>query len=182
MRHKLVLIAGIAMTYLQGYRARSWIEYSLLKKCVYLTIRSTMDGLKPLSLSDTSCSSLSTSSSYSCSQVPIGNWSATSPIRLQRFLRNWLRHYNGDLHGKYTFTGNVFAGLMLTATGISSSLTSSYKGLALCLFNYSTSGSSFPVRLCGCLSLVHLEVCSISLVLGVVPTSSQILPNSTLPP
>ena len=32
------LIPDIAMTYLQGYRARSWIEYSLLKKCVGFTI------------------------------------------------------------------------------------------------------------------------------------------------
>lgn len=38
---------------------------------------------------------------------------------------------------------------------------SSCKGLALCLFNCSTSGSSFPVQLCDCLSLVRLEVRSL---------------------
>lgn len=27
------------MTYLQGFRARSWIEFSLLKKCVSLIVR-----------------------------------------------------------------------------------------------------------------------------------------------
>ena len=36
--YKLVLTTGIALTYLQGYRARSWIEYSLLKKCVNFTV------------------------------------------------------------------------------------------------------------------------------------------------
>lgn len=30
------------MTYLQGYRSRSWIEYSLLKKCVGFTMKLTM--------------------------------------------------------------------------------------------------------------------------------------------
>ena len=35
---KLVLTTGIAMTYLQGYRARSWIEYSLLKKYVNFAV------------------------------------------------------------------------------------------------------------------------------------------------
>ena len=33
-----VLIADVALTYLQGYRARSWIEYSLMKKCVNFKI------------------------------------------------------------------------------------------------------------------------------------------------
>lgn len=37
---KLILTADIAITYLQGYRARSWIEYSLLKKCVDFTMES----------------------------------------------------------------------------------------------------------------------------------------------
>lgn len=27
---------AIALTYVQGYRARSWVEYSLLKKYVHL--------------------------------------------------------------------------------------------------------------------------------------------------
>jgi hypothetical protein len=39
----LVLIADIAMTYLQGYRARSWIEYSLLKKYVDSTMGLAMN-------------------------------------------------------------------------------------------------------------------------------------------
>ena len=96
----LVLITDIALTYLQGYRARSWIEYSLLKKCVdsITILQQTIS--QTFHLSDTSCSSSSTSSSYSCSRVPIGSWSATSPIRQRKFLRSWLRHCNGDQHGK----------------------------------------------------------------------------------
>ena len=35
------LTVNAAMTYIQGYRARSWIEYSLLKKCVDFTTRLT---------------------------------------------------------------------------------------------------------------------------------------------
>ena len=31
------------MTYLQGYRARSWIEYSLLKKCVNPAVGPTLN-------------------------------------------------------------------------------------------------------------------------------------------
>jgi hypothetical protein len=116
--------------------------------------------LKLYTFSDISYSSSSTSSSYSCSQVPIGNWSGTSPTRQQKFLRNWPRHYNEDLRGKCSFTVNAFVRLMQAVTGISSFPTSSYKGLVLCPFSCSTSESLSPVRLCGCLSLVHLEVCS----------------------
>ena len=153
----------IAMTYLQGYRARSWIEYSLLKKCVNLTMGPQRKSLKLSTFSDTSCSSSSTSSSYSCSQAPICSWFATSPIHQRKFPRNWLRHYNGDRRGKYIFTGSVFAELIQNVVGISSFPTSSFKGLALCLFSYSTSESPFLVRLCDCLSLVRLEVCSLTL-------------------
>jgi len=41
--HELILTADIAMTYLQGYRARSWIEYSLLKKYVNFTTGPNMN-------------------------------------------------------------------------------------------------------------------------------------------
>ena len=30
--------AGLALTYLQGYRARSWVEYSLLKKYALISL------------------------------------------------------------------------------------------------------------------------------------------------
>ena len=118
--------------------------------------------LKLDTFSEISYSSSSTSSSYSCSQVPIGNWFGTSPTRQQKFLRNWLRHCNGDRHGKYTSARDRLTGPMLIVTDISSFPTSSCKGLASCLFSYSTLESSFLVQSCGCLSLVHLEVCSLS--------------------
>jgi calcium permeable stress-gated cation channel len=34
----IVTTAGTVLTYQQGYRARSWIEYSLLRKCVELCL------------------------------------------------------------------------------------------------------------------------------------------------
>ena len=110
---------------------------------------------------DTFCSSSSTSSSYSYSRVPIGNWSATSPILQRKYLKNWLRRCNRDQRGEGIFISNMFAVLMQTLTGISSFPMLSFKGLALCLFSYSTSESSSPVRSCGCLSLVLPEVCSL---------------------
>ena len=108
---KPFLIFGIAMTYLQGYRARSWIEYSLLKKCVNSALEPRLTK-SPTFTSDTSCSCSSTSSLYSCSRVHIGNLFATSPIHQQRSLKNWPRLCSGDQRGWCISTDNAFAGLM----------------------------------------------------------------------
>jgi hypothetical protein len=159
--YRIFLTTDIAMTYLQGYRARSWIEYSLLKKCVNFTVGPALNSLKISTFPDTSCSSSSTSSLYFCSQVPICNLSVTSQILQQKSLKNWLRHCNGGRQGQCISTDNAFDRLIRSATDTFSFHTSSYKGLESCLFSCSTSELLFPVRSCDYLSLARLEVRSL---------------------
>lgn len=49
-------MSSVGLTYVQGYRARSWVEYSLLKKYVYsaVLVRIGVDFMD----TDISCSSL----------------------------------------------------------------------------------------------------------------------------
>jgi hypothetical protein len=62
----------VALTYVQGYRARSWVEYSLLKKSVLVVmIRSSASNFA--GVSDISCSFSSASFSSSSLLPHIGN-------------------------------------------------------------------------------------------------------------
>ena len=155
---KAVLTTNTAMTYIQGYRARSWIEYSLLKKCVNF-MRLTTNEVSNLPPSQILPVPLCKRHFHFLAREYL---LATGPRPRQFASENSREIGRGAATGIGTvctlWRQRTLVGLTPTATGISSFPTSSYKGLALCPFNYSTSESSFPVRLCGCSSLAHLEV------------------------
>jgi len=134
----LVLTIDIAMTYLQGYRARSWIEYSLLKKCVGFPMGSAANKSQTshllryfLFLFINVIFIFLLASTYWQLVRDLANSPAKIPEKLAEALQ---RGSARSVHLR-----NAFARLMRTVTDISSSHTSSYKGLASCLFNCSTS-------------------------------------------